>query len=38
MIFEAITFTTTEAVAKRLLSGFICYYGLPLAIVSDRGP
>ena len=38
VIFEAMTFTTTEAVAERLLSGFIRHYGLPSAIVSDRGP
>jgi hypothetical protein len=38
MIFEAMTSTITEAVAERLLSSFIRYYGLPLAIVSDRGP
>ncbi len=38
MIFEAITSTTTEAVAERLLSSFIRHYSLPSAIVSDRGP
>ena len=29
---------TAEAVAERLLNYFIRYHGLPLAIVSDRGP
>ncbi len=38
VIFEAMTSTTTEAMAKRLLSSLIRHHGLRLAIVSDRGP
>jgi hypothetical protein len=38
VVFEAIISIVTEAVAERLLSSFVCYYSLPLAIVSDRGP
>jgi hypothetical protein len=38
VIFEAMTSTTAEAVAERLLNSFIRHHGLPLAIVSDRGP
>jgi len=38
VIFEAMTSTTTEAVAERLLSSFVRHHGLPSAIVSDRGP
>ena len=38
MIFEAMASTTAEAVAERLLNGFIRHHGLPSAIVSDRGP
>ena len=38
VIFEAITSTITEAVAKRLLSSLVRYYSLPSVIVSDRGP
>ena len=37
IILEVMASITAEAVAKRLLHYFIRYYGLPLAIVSDRG-
>jgi transposase InsO family protein len=38
MVFKAITSTTAEAIAERLLNSLIRYHSLPLAIVSDRGP
>ena len=38
VILEAMTSTTTEAVAERLLGSFVRHHGLPSAIVSDRGP
>ena len=38
VVFEAMTSITAEAIAERLLNSLIRYYGLPLAIVSDRGP
>lgn len=38
IIFEAIVSTTSEAVVDRLLYYLIRYYGIPTAIVSDRGP
>jgi hypothetical protein len=38
VVFEAMTSIATEAVAEQLLSSFVRYYSLPLAIVSDRSP
>ena len=38
IILEAMASITAEAVAKRLLNCFIRHHGLPLAIISDRGP
>ena len=38
IILEVITSITTKAIAKRLLGSFVRYYGLPSAIVSNRGP
>ena len=38
IILEVMASITAEAIAKRLLNYFIRYYGLPSAIVFDRGP
>ena len=38
MVFEAMDITSATAVVEKLLKGVFRYYGLPRAIVSDRGP
>lgn len=38
VIFEPMVFTIVNVVADRLLRCLIRYYGLPRAIVLDRGP
>ena len=37
VIFKPITFTTTKAVADKLLCYLIKYYGLPKVIISNKG-
>ena len=38
IVLEVMVSITAKAIAEQLLNYFIRYYGLPLAIVSNRGP